>query len=98
MQAQKQDVQRIIQLPDLLFFQHCEQHFQVNKGVFHTIDCQLYERGFDKVKQRRHIMLKFLTAAQQQTAESATKYMKFGHGNLRKHLDQFLKSNDALFF
>lgn len=88
-------LQHIIQQPDLLFFQYCEQHFRVNKGVFHTIDCQLYEMGFHKVKKRRYIMVQFLCRAQQQL-EHTTKYIKFGHGNLRKAIDDFLEQHEQL--
>ncbi|MBS7345901.1 MAG: hypothetical protein KIG60_09695 [Caryophanon sp.] len=89
MQWRQVEIQQMIQQPDLLFFQYCQQHFRVNKGVFHTIDCQLYEMGFEKVKQRRYIMVQFLRYAQHR-AEQSGKYMKFGHGNLRKVIDEFL--------
>ena len=93
MQWRQLQLQQIIQQPDLLFFQYCQQHFRVNKGVFHTIDCQLYEMGFEKVKKRRYIMVQFLNYAQQ-TAEQSSKYIKFGHGNLRKAIDEFLAQHE----
>lgn len=61
--------------------------------MFHTIDCRLYELGFEKVKKRRYVMLQFLQYAKQTTAQ-ATTYMKFGHGNLTKTLDQFFAQNE----
>ncbi|OCS94277.1 hypothetical protein A6K76_04195 [Caryophanon latum] len=88
-------LQHIIQQPDLLFFQFCERHFRVNKGVFHTIDCRLYELGFEKVKKRRYVMLQFLQHANESAAHS-TKYIKFGHGNLNKTLDHFLMQHEQL--
>lgn len=49
-----------VHLPDLLFVRKIEVSFQINRGVYNTIDAWFYENGHIDVLERRQHILTFL--------------------------------------
>ncbi|MEW9671455.1 hypothetical protein [Ammoniphilus sp. 3BR4] len=69
-----------VQLPDLSFIRLCESRYGINRGVYNTIDCWLYEQGWKNIVERRKTILGFLDGNGRQP---------FGHGGLSMKLQEY---------
>ncbi len=77
----------ILQLPDLRFTKWCEKEFSINRGVYNTIDERLYEAGYLHVQDRRRAVVSFLR--QYAGPADDRKYYRFGRGKLSGALHRF---------
>lgn len=97
LQTKKQntfETSKYLNLPDLLFFNWCHQQYQVNRGVFNTIDQWFYEYGIVNIHYRRIQLMAFLDFVKDEiTKQDQSKYIRFGHGGLTKRLNEFV--NDS---
>ncbi len=76
----------IAELPDLIFARFCEKEYGVNKGIYNTIDAWFFERGLDRIVERRQMILAFFMTLKLQ--ENASK-IKFGSRGLAARLNHF---------
>ena len=60
---------KYLNLPDLQFFNWCNQQYQVNRGVYNTIDQWFFEYGIVNIHYRRIQLLAFLEFAKGETFE-----------------------------
>ncbi|MEY2195660.1 hypothetical protein AB7942_23420 [Neobacillus sp. BF23-41] len=82
---------KYLNLPDLQFFNWCNQQYQVNRGVYNTIDQWFYEYGIVNIHYRRIQLLAFLEFVKGERIEQdKQKFIRFGHGGLTKRLNEFL--------
>lgn len=82
---------KYLNLPDLQFFNWCNQKYQVNRGVYNTIDQWFYEYGIVDIHYRRIQLLAFLEFVKGERIEQdKQKFIRFGHGGLTKRLNEFL--------
>ena len=77
--------EEIVNLPDLLFSKLCEDHYDINKGVYNTIDRWFYEQGVNHIVNRRQMILSFC----QSFCISGKEKVKFGPGGLTTKLNLF---------
>lgn len=75
----------IFNMPDLLFSRFCEEKFDINKGVYNTIDHWFYQQGVSQIVPRRRMILSFC----QNELLSGNKKVKFGPGGLTNKLNLF---------
>jgi riboflavin kinase len=78
-----------INMPDLPFFELCEQNFGINRGVFNTIDSMFYEKGFKNIHSRRKEILTFLKYSFGEPKGIKCSRNKFGHGGLSLKLNEY---------
>jgi riboflavin kinase len=82
---------KYLNLPDLQFFNWCNQQYQVNRGVYNTIDQWFYEYGIVNIHYRRIQLLAFLEFVKGERIEQdKQKFIRSGHGGLTKRLNEFL--------
>ena len=79
----------VLHLPDRRFFQWCQEHYALNKGVYNTIDSRLFDSGMVHIISRRTSLLSFLAFISQESDPQAAN-LKFGPGGLSKKLEEFL--------
>ncbi len=79
-----------LNLPDLSFYNKCNQQFRINRGVYNTIDNWFYDYGVMNIVYRRIYMLAFFDFVKDKNSESSSqKFIKFGHGGLTLRLKEF---------
>ena len=78
---------KIEDMPDLYFSKLCEEKYDVNKGVYNTIDCWFYEQGLIQIIERRRAILSFFQYIN--LIENPSKKVRFGSGGLTSRLEQF---------
>ena len=76
--------EEILHMPDLLFSKHCEEKYEVNKGVYNTIDRWFYNQGLNQITERRKTILSFFQYIS--LSENQGKKVKFGPGGLTTRL------------
>jgi hypothetical protein len=81
-------VRRLIHAPDLQFAQYTIERFRINRGTYNTIDAWLFREGWTDIRKRRAAALRFLAQAAAM-ANGDGRFVRFGHGNLSKHLARF---------
>lgn len=74
-----------IHLTDLSFFKFLEYNYEVNRGVYNTIDSWFYEKGEKDILQRRKKILEFLNYVNVNGSNKS----KFGKGGLSNKLKEF---------
>jgi hypothetical protein len=80
-----------LNLPDLQFFNWCNQQYRLNRGIYNTIDQWFYDNGITEVLSRRIYILSFLRFVMETKSESEQhKFIRFGSGGLTKQLTDFL--------
>jgi hypothetical protein len=81
-----------LNLPDLSFFNRCHQQYQINRGVYNTIDNWFFEYGMIHVVYRRIYILAFLDFVKEANKEDSDshKFIRFGHKGLTKKLNDFI--------
>ncbi|KKI90646.1 hypothetical protein WQ54_21740 [Bacillus sp. SA1-12] len=81
-----------LNLPDLSFFRKCNEQYQINRGVYNTIDNWFFEYGIIHVIHRRIYILAFLNYVSETKRDGSTisKYIRFGHGGLTSALNSFV--------
>lgn len=77
-------LEETLNLPDLQFNQYCEQRFDVNKGIYNTIDNWFYNQGIKCIVERRKTVLQFLYEITLNKGK-----VKFGPGGLTRKLQAF---------
>jgi riboflavin kinase len=77
--------EKIFHMPDLLFSKFCEENFEINKGVYNTIDCWFYQKGIDHIVNRRKMILAFCQSIRFLRKEK----VKFGPKGLTSRLNSF---------
>lgn len=80
-----------LNLPDLQFYKWCNRQFEINRGIFNTIDQWLYNQQLKDIYSRRIHILAFL----QHMRENEDKYdsknrLRFGSGGLVNSLKKFM--------
>jgi hypothetical protein len=83
---------RYLNLPDLQFFNWCHSQFQVNKGIYNTIDQWFYDEGIVNIHPRRVHVIAFLQFAQEGNKRKAERegVLRFGAGGLTNQLREFM--------
>ena len=82
---------KYLNLPDLQFFIWCHQLYQVNRGVYNTIDQWFYDFGIVNIHSRRIQLLAFLEFVKGEGLEQdKQQFVRFGHGGLSKRLNEFM--------
>ncbi|WP_416435088.1 hypothetical protein [Priestia megaterium] len=79
-----------IHLPDLVFVQLCEEKYNINRGVYNTIDNWLNLKGIKHIIDRRVAIVDFfeyVTTYYLNTNKSGK--LKFGNGGLTDKLENF---------
>jgi hypothetical protein len=79
---------RLVHAPDLQFAQYCIERFRINRGTYNTIDAWLFREGWTDIRKRRAAALRFLAQASEM-ANGGGRFVRFGHGNLSRHLARF---------
>lgn len=74
-----------IHMTDFSFLKFCMSHFNINRGMYNTIDSWFYERGETDILQRRKRILSFL----QYVNANNLNQSKFGKGGLSDNLREF---------
>lgn len=86
---------KYLNLPDLQFFNWCNQQYGLNKGVYNTIDHWFYEDGLVHILNRRIYLLAFLEFIKDSGIKQDNhKFIRFGNGGLVAKLQEF--SNQLL--
>lgn len=81
---------KYLNLPDLQFFNWCNQQYGLNKGVYNTIDNWLYENGLVSIQYRRIYLLAFLEYVKDVgLKQEEHKFIRFGSGGLTRMLQNF---------
>lgn len=91
MEKVRQD--QIIHLPDLSFARYCLQAYNINRGIYNTIDAWFYNNGIKEIVQRRDTILSFLSYIQKLNAVNEKGKINFGSGGLTLHLVNFSRKN-----
>jgi riboflavin kinase len=78
-----------VNLPDLLFFNHCEQNFGINRGVYNTIDEFFFKIGFSEINTRRKTVLNFLFYLRSSCFVKESGKIKVGNRGLSFRLNEF---------
>lgn len=82
----------ILNLPDLQFYLWCQRKYKLNKGTFNTIDSWFYGCGVGQIILRRIYLLNFLEFVKSvDLVQEHHKYLRFGHGGLKRKLRQFME-------
>lgn len=90
----KKHAEEIWQKPDLFFSKYCEEKFDINKGVYNTIDCWFYEQGLEQITERRKTILSFFQYLH--LIEKTNHKIKFGPRGLTTKLNQYWEKNHQL--
>ncbi len=80
-------LEEIVHMPDLLFSKLCEEKYEINKGIYNTIDRWFYKKGLSQIVKRREMILSFFQYLS--LTENQGKKVKFGSGGLTTRLDYF---------
>lgn len=81
-----------LNLPDLQFFNWCNQQHGLNKGVYNTIDNWFFEYGIVNIHNRRINILAFLDFLKDDAlVQNQQKYIRFGPGGLKRKFQEFTK-------
>ncbi|MCC3357772.1 hypothetical protein [Bacillus sp. REN16] len=81
-----------LNLPDLQFFNWCNQQHGLNKGVYNTIDNWFFECGMVNIHNRRINILAFLDfLSDDRPAQNQHRYIRFGPGGLKMKFQEFAK-------
>ncbi|WP_205650859.1 hypothetical protein [Ectobacillus funiculus] len=84
-----------LNLPDLQFFNWCNQQYRLNRGIYNTIDEWFYHYGIKEILSRRIYILAFLGFVQETEQESDQhKFIRFGNRGLTKQLTEFIAIQD----
>ncbi|MEI4769959.1 hypothetical protein WAX74_09920 [Psychrobacillus sp. FJAT-51614] len=87
---QSHDINKILNLPDLLFYTFCNETYSINRGIYNTIDQWFYERGLVNIYKRRTFLLSFLSFINESKLnQNQHNMVKFGPGGLTKELEGF---------
>ncbi|MEH7255256.1 hypothetical protein V7111_24420 [Neobacillus niacini] len=87
------ETSKYLNLPDLQFFNWCNQQFQVNRGVYNTIDQWFFDYGIVNIHHRRIQLLAFLESIKGEKFEQdKQKFIRFGHRGLTKRLNDFINN------
>ncbi|WP_147532854.1 hypothetical protein [Bacillus marasmi] len=82
---------KYLNLPDLQFFNWCNQIYGINRGVYNTIDQWLFDFGMISIYSRRINLLAFLDSIGQDSQEKERhKLIRFGPGGLTSRLNEFV--------
>lgn len=65
-----------LHLPDLDFVRKAEEKFQVNRGIYNTIDAWFYKNGLEDIVKRRSHITQFLTYSSEALLEEKEKQAK----------------------
>lgn len=80
-----------LHLPDLQFFNWCNQLYGINRGVYNTIDQRLFDFGIISIYSRRIHLLAFLDSIGKDSQEREHhKFIRFGPGGLTSRLKEFV--------
>ncbi len=74
---------QIIHNTDLEFSSYCRHIYQVNRGIYNTIDSWFYDQGVRNILSRRKKIIEFLNYLQSKHE------LSFGKGGLTKKLVEF---------
>ncbi len=86
-----------LNLPDLQFFQWCNQQFGVNRGGYNTVDQWLFEYGILNIHNRRIQLLAFLDFVNEEgIKQDQHKFLRFGNGGLKRRWDEFMNDSGKL--
>lgn len=83
--------EELYHVPDLVFSRFCDSEYQVNKGVYNTIDQWFYQMGIKSITCRRKTIIEFFHFIQ---ATEECKKVKFGNGGLTSRLQQFWETSE----
>lgn len=81
--------------PDLAFHHYCLQVYQLNRGIYNTIDQWLFDNGYPEIRRRRKLIVAFLDQAAQPEPAGKRKFLSFGKGNLIVELSRFAAAQEA---
>jgi riboflavin kinase len=87
--------EEILHMPDLLFARICEEKYEINKGVYNTIDSWFYKQGLCQIVERRKTILSFFQYIR--LTENQVKKVKFGPGGLTIRLEHFWEQSVGRF-
>ena len=88
---QPYNINKILNLPDLLFYTFCYESYSINRGIYNTVDQWFYGRGLVNIYKRRTFLLSFLRSIYEGNPDQNNHNMvKFGPGGLTKELEKFL--------
>ncbi|WP_240417245.1 hypothetical protein [Paenibacillus periandrae] len=92
--ATKKTASKHCDLPNLLFQQHCLEHYGINRGVFNTIELYMFNQGKVDIVQRRETMLDFFQFSLNKAGiRTGISTLKFGHGGLVDALNSYFQTN-----
>jgi riboflavin kinase len=84
-----------LNLPDLQFFNWCNQQYNINRGVYNTVDQWFYDNGLKEILPRRLYILSFLRfVLDKELVSGPQKFIRFGNGGLVKQITEFIKIKD----
>ncbi|NRD79162.1 hypothetical protein HPT25_17530 [Bacillus sp. BRMEA1] len=84
---------KYLNLPDLQFYQWCNHHYMINRGVYNTIDQWFFDYGIINIHHRRIQILGFLEFVKpNHIGQNQNKFIRFGHEGLKKRLYDFIKT------
>lgn len=80
----------IVHQPDVQFAAWCRERFDINRGVYNTIDEWLFQSGLQEIVTRRTAIISFLTYVHQTNVGYLKgDQLKFGRGKLIAALTRF---------
>lgn len=82
-------------IPDLLFCQLIQEQFQINRGIYNTVDIWFWKKGVYEVLQRRECIFHFFKKKRKEVADQDSR-LKFGSGGLAKELEEFWIESQAM--
>lgn len=83
-------INEYLNLPDLSFYNKCNEQYRINRGIYNSIDNWFYEYGVINIMFRRIYILAFLEFVKKENKEvNSQKLIKFGHGGLAIKLKEF---------
>ncbi|MBB3111412.1 hypothetical protein FHS18_003480 [Paenibacillus phyllosphaerae] len=79
----------LLEWPDLAFHHYCLKVYRLNRGVYNTIDQWLFDHGYQTIRGRRSMILRFLEHYANRLVREDDKTLSFGKGKLIVELSLF---------
>jgi riboflavin kinase len=79
-----------IHLPDLTFVRQTEGNFNVNRGVYNTIDAWFYDYGLKDIVERRNHIIRFLAYSKEDVNEERAIERVFFPNGLTNALESYV--------
>lgn len=86
--------EKFFHIPDIDFLSYCRSEYQVNRGIYNTIDGWFFKQGLTKIVERRKVIISFFEYMR--VIQNSSRFIN-GSGGLTKRLIQFWEVRESKF-